>query len=184
LGVSGLGADKSSLMQGLIGEMIHIGGELSFGGGVAYYAQTTWIRNATVVSFASSRLHEGFPSVAHLFISAARECALWEAVRIGPLLPNHGGCSVCCLRRFWNQSCPIGLVLTYTSMHIRCCYCLLLLNLWQFTAVCERNDTILKIVKRKQFKQPGFPCSILTHFSADFLEYRRVQKRRSGASRP
>ncbi|KAJ7862957.1 hypothetical protein B0H13DRAFT_1899808 [Mycena leptocephala] len=48
LGVSGLGADKSSLMQGLIGEMRRIGGELSFGGGVAYYAQTTWIRNATV----------------------------------------------------------------------------------------------------------------------------------------
>ncbi|KAJ6528832.1 hypothetical protein B0H19DRAFT_1083174 [Mycena capillaripes] len=48
LGVSGLGAGKSSLMQGLIGEMGRIGGELSFGGGVAYYTQTTWIRNATV----------------------------------------------------------------------------------------------------------------------------------------
>ncbi|KAJ7845321.1 hypothetical protein B0H13DRAFT_2363720 [Mycena leptocephala] len=32
---------------GLIGEMRRIGGELSFGGGVAYYAQMTWIRNAT-----------------------------------------------------------------------------------------------------------------------------------------
>jgi hypothetical protein len=33
--------------------------------------------------------------------------------------------------------------------------------LW-FTAVCESNDTLLKIVKRKQFKQLGFPCSVLT----------------------
>ncbi|KAJ6548467.1 ABC protein [Mycena capillaripes] len=46
--VGRVGAGKSSLMQGLIGEMRRIGGELSFGGGVAYCAQTAWIQNATV----------------------------------------------------------------------------------------------------------------------------------------
>jgi hypothetical protein len=52
-----------------------------------------------------------------------------------------------------------------------------------FTAVRESNDTLLKIVKRQQFQHPGFPCSVLIHFSTDFLEYKRVRNRRSGASR-
>ncbi|KAJ6530726.1 hypothetical protein B0H19DRAFT_967486 [Mycena capillaripes] len=46
--VGRVGVGKSSLMQGPIGEMRRIGGELSFGGGVAYCAQTAWIQNATV----------------------------------------------------------------------------------------------------------------------------------------
>ncbi|KAJ6521987.1 hypothetical protein B0H19DRAFT_1086291 [Mycena capillaripes] len=48
VGVVGrVGAGKSSLMQGLIGEMWRIGGELSFGGGVAYCTQTACMRGFT-----------------------------------------------------------------------------------------------------------------------------------------
>ncbi|KAJ6521608.1 hypothetical protein B0H19DRAFT_1244587 [Mycena capillaripes] len=47
--VGRVGAGKSSLMQGLMKEMPCLGGELSFGGGVAYSAQTAWIQTATVL---------------------------------------------------------------------------------------------------------------------------------------
>ncbi|KAJ7063750.1 ABC protein [Mycena amicta] len=46
--VGRVGSGKSSLIQGLIGEMRKIGGSLSFGGTVAYCPQTAWIQNATV----------------------------------------------------------------------------------------------------------------------------------------
>jgi ABC-type transport system involved in cytochrome bd biosynthesis fused ATPase/permease subunit len=50
--VGSVGSGKSSLLQGLIGEMKKVEGELSFGGQVAYCPQTAWIQNATVVSSA------------------------------------------------------------------------------------------------------------------------------------
>lgn len=40
--------------MGLIGEMRKVGGRVSFGGRVAYCAQTAWIQNATLVSPISS----------------------------------------------------------------------------------------------------------------------------------
>ncbi|KAJ7164009.1 ABC protein [Mycena crocata] len=46
--VGRVGSGKSSLMQGLIGEMKKIGGEYSFGGKVAYCPQTAWIQNASL----------------------------------------------------------------------------------------------------------------------------------------
>ncbi|KAJ7777514.1 ABC protein [Mycena maculata] len=46
--VGRVGSGKSSLMQGLIGEMKRIGGEFSFGGKVAYCPQTAWIQNASL----------------------------------------------------------------------------------------------------------------------------------------
>ncbi|KAF7312081.1 ABC protein [Mycena indigotica] len=46
--VGRVGSGKSSLIQGLIGEMRHTGGEFSFGGRVAYSPQTAWIQNATL----------------------------------------------------------------------------------------------------------------------------------------
>ncbi|KAJ7039618.1 ABC protein [Mycena alexandri] len=46
--VGRVGSGKSSLMQGLIGEMRCIGGEFSFGGQVAYCPQTAWIQNASL----------------------------------------------------------------------------------------------------------------------------------------
>jgi ABC-type uncharacterized transport system fused permease/ATPase subunit len=48
--VGRVGSGKSSLLQGLIGEMRSIGGEFSFGGKVAYCPQTAWIQNASLVS--------------------------------------------------------------------------------------------------------------------------------------
>lgn len=41
--------DQSSLLLGLIGEMRKLQGHVSFGGRVAYCAQTAWIQNATLV---------------------------------------------------------------------------------------------------------------------------------------
>ncbi|KAJ7746385.1 ABC protein [Mycena metata] len=46
--VGRVGSGKSSLMQGLIGEMRCTGGEFSFGGQVAYCPQTAWIQNASL----------------------------------------------------------------------------------------------------------------------------------------
>ncbi|KAG6837247.1 hypothetical protein H0H93_012642 [Arthromyces matolae] len=46
--VGRVGSGKSSLLQGLIGEMRHIGGSFSFGGKVAYCPQTAWIQNASL----------------------------------------------------------------------------------------------------------------------------------------
>ncbi|KAG7451077.1 ABC protein [Guyanagaster necrorhizus] len=46
--VGRVGSGKSSLLQGLIGEMRKISGDLSFRGPVAYCPQTAWIQNATL----------------------------------------------------------------------------------------------------------------------------------------
>lgn len=46
--VGAVGSGKSSLLQGLIGEMRVKSGSLSFSGKVAYCPQTAWIMNATV----------------------------------------------------------------------------------------------------------------------------------------
>ncbi|KAI0694596.1 ABC protein [Cytidiella melzeri] len=43
-----VGSGKSSLLMGLIGEMRKVQGHVSFGGRVAYCAQTAWIQNATL----------------------------------------------------------------------------------------------------------------------------------------
>ncbi|KAJ3483697.1 hypothetical protein NLI96_g6138 [Meripilus lineatus] len=46
--VGSVGSGKSSLLQGLIGEMRRVEGEVSMGGRVAYCPQTAWIQNATL----------------------------------------------------------------------------------------------------------------------------------------
>ncbi|KAG0700067.1 ABC protein [Suillus ampliporus] len=46
--VGPIGSGKSSLLQGLIGEMRKVSGHVSFGGRVAYCPQTAWIQNATL----------------------------------------------------------------------------------------------------------------------------------------
>ncbi|KIY51798.1 P-loop containing nucleoside triphosphate hydrolase protein [Fistulina hepatica ATCC 64428] len=46
--VGNVGSGKSSLLQGLIGEMRKTGGEISFGSNVAYCPQTAWVQNATL----------------------------------------------------------------------------------------------------------------------------------------
>lgn len=47
--VGPVGCGKSSLLQGLVGEMRIVQGRVSFGGKVAYCPQTAWIQNATLV---------------------------------------------------------------------------------------------------------------------------------------
>jgi ATPase subunit of ABC transporter with duplicated ATPase domains len=42
--VGAVGAGKTSLLQGIIGEMRRIAGTVEFGGSVAYCAQTAWIQ--------------------------------------------------------------------------------------------------------------------------------------------
>ncbi|KAG6864332.1 hypothetical protein C0991_010404 [Blastosporella zonata] len=46
--VGRVGSGKSSLLQGLIGEMRHVSGKFSFGGQVAYCPQSAWIQNASL----------------------------------------------------------------------------------------------------------------------------------------
>lgn len=41
---------QSSLLQGIIGEMRKVSGNVTLGGRVAYCSQTAWIQNATLVS--------------------------------------------------------------------------------------------------------------------------------------
>ncbi|KAF9484355.1 ABC transporter [Pholiota conissans] len=49
IGIVGpVGSGKTSLLQGLFGEMRKISGNVAFGGSVAYCAQTAWIQNATI----------------------------------------------------------------------------------------------------------------------------------------
>lgn len=48
--VGRVGAGKSSLLMGLLGEMRKISGTVRFGGRLAYCSQIAWIQNASVVS--------------------------------------------------------------------------------------------------------------------------------------
>lgn len=46
--VGPVGSGKSSLLQGLLGEMRRTSGSVAFGGSIAYCPQTAWIQNASV----------------------------------------------------------------------------------------------------------------------------------------
>lgn len=46
--VGPVGSGKTSLLQGLIGEMRRTGGRVAFNGSIAYCPQSAWIQNATV----------------------------------------------------------------------------------------------------------------------------------------
>lgn len=51
IGVVGrVGSGKSSLLQGMIGEMRRVSGTVMFGGKVAYCPQIAWIQNASLVN--------------------------------------------------------------------------------------------------------------------------------------
>ncbi|KAM0753983.1 ABC transporter [Meredithblackwellia eburnea MCA 4105] len=70
-----VGSGKSSLLQGLIGEMRKTSGEVKFGGSVSYCAQTPWIQNTTV--------RENI-----LFGQPFDEERYWRCVRDSCLLPD------------------------------------------------------------------------------------------------
>ena len=46
--VGPVGSGKTSLLQGLIGEMRRTAGSVKFGGSIAYCGQSAWIQNATI----------------------------------------------------------------------------------------------------------------------------------------
>ncbi|KAG6909964.1 hypothetical protein DXG01_014233 [Tephrocybe rancida] len=46
--VGAVGCGKTSLLQGIIGEMRKTGGSVKFGGSVGYCSQSAWIQNATI----------------------------------------------------------------------------------------------------------------------------------------
>lgn len=46
--VGSVGSGKTSLLQGLIGEMRKTAGSITFGGSVGYCPQSAWIQNATI----------------------------------------------------------------------------------------------------------------------------------------
>ncbi|KAG1879712.1 ABC protein [Suillus subluteus] len=73
--VGPVGSGKSSLLQGLIGEMRKVSGHVSFGGRIGYCPQTTWIQNAT--------LRDNIT-----FGQRFEEDRYWRVVKIACLLPD------------------------------------------------------------------------------------------------
>ncbi|KAI0073467.1 ABC protein [Panus rudis PR-1116 ss-1] len=73
--VGSVGSGKSSLLQGIIGEMRRLKGYVSLGGRVAYCPQTAWIQNAT--------LRENIT-----FGQPWDEDRYWKAVENASLLPD------------------------------------------------------------------------------------------------
>ncbi|KAH9945319.1 ABC protein [Epithele typhae] len=73
--VGSVGSGKSSLLQGLIGEMRKVKGSVAFGGRVAYCSQSAWIQNAT--------LRENV-----LFGQPFEEARYWKAIENASLLPD------------------------------------------------------------------------------------------------
>lgn len=53
--VGTFGSGKSSLLQGLLGEMTRTRGKVTFGGTVGYCPQSAWVQNATLVSLILSQ---------------------------------------------------------------------------------------------------------------------------------
>ncbi|KAG2074771.1 ABC protein [Suillus decipiens] len=73
--VGPVGSGKSSLLQGLIGEMRKVSGHVSFGGRIGYCPQTAWIQNAT--------LRDNIT-----FGQRFEEDRYWRVVEIACLLPD------------------------------------------------------------------------------------------------
>ncbi|KAG2043713.1 ABC protein [Suillus americanus] len=73
--VGPVGSGKSSLLQGLIGEMRKVSGHVSFGGRIGYCPQTAWIQNAT--------LRDNIT-----FGQRFKEDRYWRVVEIACLLPD------------------------------------------------------------------------------------------------
>ncbi|KAF9523137.1 ABC transporter [Crepidotus variabilis] len=73
--VGAVGSGKSSLLQGLIGEMRKKEGKIAFGGSVAYCPQSAWIQNATI----RDNVCFGRPF---------EEERYWKAVRDSCLMPD------------------------------------------------------------------------------------------------
>ncbi|KAF9453430.1 ABC transporter [Macrolepiota fuliginosa MF-IS2] len=73
--VGSVGSGKTSLLQGLIGEMRRTSGAVTFGGSVGYCSQSAWIQNATI----RENICFGRPFEKERY---------WDAVRDACLLPD------------------------------------------------------------------------------------------------
>ncbi|KAG1744460.1 ABC protein [Suillus lakei] len=73
--VGPVGSGKSSLLQGLIGEMRKVSGHVSFGGRIGYCPQTAWIQNSTL----RDNITFGQPF---------EEDRYWRVIEIACLLPD------------------------------------------------------------------------------------------------
>ncbi|KAF8134974.1 ABC transporter [Boletus edulis] len=80
--VGAVGAGKTSLLQGLIGEMRRIAGTVEFSGTVAYCAQTPWIQNATI----RENICFGQPFEEERYWKAVRDSCLERDLQ---MLPNY-----------------------------------------------------------------------------------------------
>ncbi|KIJ66691.1 hypothetical protein HYDPIDRAFT_26121 [Hydnomerulius pinastri MD-312] len=80
--VGAVGMGKTSLLQGLIGEMRRIAGTVEFGGSVAYCAQSAWIQNATI----RDNVCFGRPFEEERYWNAVRDACLEPDLQ---MLPNY-----------------------------------------------------------------------------------------------
>ncbi|KAI6165735.1 ABC transporter [Pisolithus thermaeus] len=80
--VGAVGAGKTSLLQGLTGEMRRTAGSVEFGGTVSYCAQSAWIQNATI----RDNICFGRPFEEKRYWKAIRDACLEADLQI---LPNY-----------------------------------------------------------------------------------------------
>ncbi|KAG1785703.1 ABC transporter [Suillus plorans] len=80
--VGAVGAGKTSLLQGLIGEMRRTSGNVEFGGSVGYCAQVAWIQNATI----RENICFGRPFEEEHYWKAVRDACLEPDLE---MLPNY-----------------------------------------------------------------------------------------------
>ena len=66
--------------MGLIGEMRKVHGRVSFGGRVAYCAQTAWIQNATLVRLLPEFVDFVRSVLTASFVNKAGKHLVWSAV--------------------------------------------------------------------------------------------------------
>ncbi|KAG2035930.1 ABC transporter [Suillus americanus] len=80
--VGAVGAGKTSLLQGLIGEMRRTSGNVDFGGSVGYCAQVAWIQNTTI----RENVCFGRPFEEERYWKAVRDACLEPDLE---MLPNY-----------------------------------------------------------------------------------------------
>ncbi|KAG1747124.1 ABC transporter [Suillus paluster] len=80
--VGAIGMGKTSLLQGLIGEMRRSSGKVKFGGSVGYCAQVAWIQNTTI----RDNICFGRPFDEQRYWKAVRDACLETDLE---MLPNH-----------------------------------------------------------------------------------------------
>jgi ABC-type transport system involved in cytochrome bd biosynthesis fused ATPase/permease subunit len=84
--VGAVGSGKTSLLQGLIGEMRRTSGSIMFGGSVAYSSQSAWIQ---VIAFLLWHLRLLMLLCSRTECDNSRECLFWSPLRRRKVLECH-----------------------------------------------------------------------------------------------